>query len=183
MLVQDSRGQGYDRVLLSQTKDAGEAFAVLQEGEWSAAICQEFETESGTRTGVFRCNLVELSPDAEAMRLYVTQICATDGWSFPAELAAEIPSELGLPASTGESIAFKLGWIDHSTPLIVNPPSGNESTMGDGYGAFKSACADRQKMIFVGSNGGMLHAFKGEDGDELWAYIPFNLLYHLKKLG
>jgi len=115
LLVQDSRGQGYDRVILSLSKDAAEAFAVLQEGQWSPVLVQEFETENGPQKGAFRCKLVELSPDAEQFRLYVTQICATTGWSYPESLAAEIQSEKGLPASTGESMAYKLEWIDLQT--------------------------------------------------------------------
>lgn len=80
------------------------------------------------------------------------------------------------------------------------------------YGKFSSRWKDRPLTIFTGANDGMIHAFKGgiyhpgdnprtsgeeergwygsEDttarsggiGDERWAYIPFNLLPHLKWL-
>ena len=37
-------------------------------------------------------------------------------------------------------------------------------------------CSERKEVLFAGSNGGMLHAFDTSDGEELWAYIPANLL-------
>jgi predicted AlkP superfamily phosphohydrolase/phosphomutase len=115
LLLQNSRGQGYDRIYLSLSKDVAEAFAVLELGQWSPVVVQAFETEAGSRQGAFRCKLVELSPDAGEFRLYVTQICPLDGWSYPAALAGEISSGNGLPGSMGESIAYKLGWIDLGT--------------------------------------------------------------------
>jgi len=52
--------------------------------------------------------------------------------------------------------------------------------MGTGYDAFKLANANRQKLIFVGANDGMLHAFDAATLNEAWAFIPNNLLYKLK---
>ena len=41
-----------------------------------------------------------------------------------------------------------------------------------GYQAFYAANAARTTAVFVGANDGMLHAFNGVTGDELFAYIP-----------
>jgi type IV pilus assembly protein PilY1 len=47
-----------------------------------------------------------------------------------------------------------------------------------GYSAFKSANASRPKVVYVGANDGMLHAFNGDtsgaagSGEELFAYVP-----------
>ena len=57
-----------------------------------------------------------------------------------------------------------LGAYIHSRPLILHY-GGNEST------------------IFVGGNDGMLHAFDDTTGQELWAFIPPNLLSRLKNLN
>jgi type IV pilus assembly protein PilY1 len=48
----------------------------------------------------------------------------------------------------------------------------------------KTALADskRHKMIYVGANDGMLHAFDADTGSEVWAYVP-NLLYGNGQLG
>jgi len=41
-----------------------------------------------------------------------------------------------------------------------------------GYSAFYNANKSRTPAVFVGANDGMLHAFNGGTGDELFAYIP-----------
>ena len=57
-----------------------------------------------------------------------------------------------------------LGSFIHSRPLILHY-GGNDS------------------VIFAGSNDGMLHAFDDLTGEELWAFIPQNLLPKLKNLN
>ena len=57
-----------------------------------------------------------------------------------------------------------LGAYIHSRPLILH------------YG-------ENQSAIFVGGNDGMLHAFDDTTGEELWAFIPPNLLPRLKNLN
>lgn len=116
-LLCDRTGQGYDQLHLSLSPDTAQAFAVLEPGQWSPVIVQEFETEQGRQRGAFRCKLVELRPDGRRFRLFVTQIAALDGWAYPESLAEEIRSELGLPISSHESMAYNLGWIDLQTYL------------------------------------------------------------------
>jgi len=41
-----------------------------------------------------------------------------------------------------------------------------------GYAQFKTAKQGRLRIIYAGSNGGMLHAFSAVDGEEEWAFIP-----------
>ena len=40
----------------------------------------------------------------------------------------------------------------------------------------------RTTVLIAGANDGMLHAFRESDGEELWAFIPPNLLGRLKEL-
>lgn len=42
---------------------------------------------------------------------------------------------------------------------------------------------DSRSVIFVGANDGMLHAFDSVTGEELWGFIPYELLGRLKKLS
>ena len=44
------------------------------------------------------------------------------------------------------------------------------------YLQFKSQNKDRQAILYVGSNDGMLHGFNADTGVELFAYIP-SVLY------
>ncbi len=69
---------------------------------------------------------------------------------------------------------WPLGDILHSKPLIFSYSSFTEAQEDD-YTYNKS-------MVFVGSNDGMLHAFKDADGTEAWAFIPDNLVPKLKYL-
>jgi hypothetical protein len=81
----------------------------------------------------------------------------------------------------GKGRAWKLGDINHSTPVVVGPPVQTASLMGTGYDQFKTAQANRIKVLYVGANDGMLHCFDVTNGAELWAFIPYNLLPKLQK--
>lgn len=66
-----------------------------------------------------------------------------------------------------------LGDIVGSTPVYVGPPS--LMYVDAGYAAFKTAKKDRQAMVYVGANDGMLHAFPVNSaglGNESWAFVP-----------
>jgi type IV pilus assembly protein PilY1 len=63
-----------------------------------------------------------------------------------------------------------LGDIIHSTPVVVGAPTG--FTEDPDYQAFMAANATRTRMLYVGANDGMLHAFSAASGDEAWAFVP-----------
>lgn len=77
-----------------------------------------------------------------------------------------------------------LGDFINSNPLLVKSGAdlgyGGLTLGGSGYNAFRTTKGLRNGMLFVGSNGGMLHAFKDtlattptpEDGKEVFAYVP-----------
>ena len=85
-----------------------------------------------------------------------------------------------LDGDTTEARSWKMGDPFHSAPALVIPPPGlsTDST----YLAFKTAQASRTKVLLVGANDGMLHAFRESDGQELWAYVPSDELGSLKLL-
>ena len=82
----------------------------------------------------------------------------------------------------GENRPWKLGDINHSAPQVLEPPGGISALMGTGYAEFKEAQKNRQRVVLVGANDGMLHCFDTTSLNELWAFIPNNLLYKLKKM-
>jgi type IV pilus assembly protein PilY1 len=110
----------------------------------------------------------------------------------------------GLRRRTIEGSVWKLGDIVYSTPVAVSKPPDNFHVIyGDeSYRDYWEANRNRETIIYVGANDGMLHAFTSWDydeatgqytkpsgapaseqiGDELWAYIPQSLLPHLKWL-
>ncbi|WP_084435408.1 pilus assembly protein [Desulfomicrobium escambiense] len=105
----------------------------------------------------------------------------------------------------GNGTTWRLGDIVYSSPTIVGTPTENyhilyrDSTYRDFYNYYKN----RRQVVYVGANDGMIHAFNGGFyksksegfslshngtqttfplGMELWSYIPYNLLPHLKWL-
>jgi type IV pilus assembly protein PilY1 len=108
----------------------------------------------------------------------------------------------------GANRVWKLGDIIYSTPTLIGKPGENwEFTYNDtSYKTFKNKYNNRRHVLYVGSNDGMLHAFNAGFynaaqskfevgtstptysagipalGEELWAYIPYNLLPHLRWL-
>ena len=82
----------------------------------------------------------------------------------------------------GSNRYWKMGDINHSTPVVVGPPDQDSAYMGTGYAAFKTAYASRSKVIYVGANDGMLHCFDAATGEELWGFIPYNLLPKLRNM-
>lgn len=104
----------------------------------------------------------------------------------------------------GADEVWRLGDIIHSTPAVVGSPSSNyKAKYGDpSYDTFWQQYEYRRQMIYTGANDGMLHAFNGGFwnlntlgfetavtgkanhalGAELWSYVPYNLLPHLRWL-
>jgi type IV pilus assembly protein PilY1 len=97
----------------------------------------------------------------------------------------------------------KLADIYHANVNVVGPVEGTVSAddgsanndkkdsyyrYHNGYDNFKTgnscgeACSSRTEVVIAGSNGGILHAFKTSDGEELWGYIPPNIIGKLKTM-
>jgi hypothetical protein len=68
----------------------------------------------------------------------------------------------------------------HTRPVPVGPPAFPVSW--GYYPEFKIDHAGRETVIYVGGNGGMLHAISDSNGTERWAYMPKMALGKLKKL-
>jgi hypothetical protein len=74
-----------------------------------------------------------------------------------------------------------LGDIIHSNPAYVQKPlTGFPST---DYLDFAATYNDRNALVFVGANDGMLHAFDADDGEEIYAYIPSMVISRLPRLA
>ena len=119
MLVVASEGQGFDHVILSESKDVEAAFATLRKGGWSDNVIQTFDTDAGPKRAAFRCKLTELTENGRDVQLYITDLCGLDGWSVPEEVAAEIPCQEGLPLAGYPGFAWGAGWIDTDTFIEV----------------------------------------------------------------
>jgi type IV pilus assembly protein PilY1 len=79
-------------------------------------------------------------------------------------------------------IAGRLGDIVHSAPTFIGPPSRlrrGSAPFPEGaglYSQFRFDNKDRESVIYVAANDGMLHGFHAETGDEVVGYLPNNLI-------
>jgi type IV pilus assembly protein PilY1 len=70
-----------------------------------------------------------------------------------------------------------LGDIVHATPVVVGAPS--TFSPDEDYQRFYEAHINRSHTVYVEANDGMLHAFNGINGEELWAFVPESALPEL----
>lgn len=77
-----------------------------------------------------------------------------------------------------------LGDIVYSAPKYVGAPSFRyrDNLEDKKYSVFKADNKNRDEMIYVGANDGMLHAFDAQTGVERFAYIPSSLIGRLPLL-
>ena len=77
-----------------------------------------------------------------------------------------------------------LGDTVNATPAFMRDP---RFAFGDAvtpsYGSFKTTNTGRQATLFIAANDGMLHAFNGDTGQEMWGYVPKMLMPNLYKLS
>jgi hypothetical protein len=96
------------------------------------------------------------------------------------------PGDLGLKTAAERDglVSYvrnlKLGDIFHSNSVVVGSPSSFFEDAGfNGPGQFYETNKNRTKVILVGANDGMLHAFNAATGVEQWAFVPNTLLKNL----
>lgn len=74
----------------------------------------------------------------------------------------------------------KLGDLVDSAPLWVGAPAANFSDPT--YAGFRSTYINREPLVYVGSNDGMLHGFDANTGVEKLAYVPAEVFPNLTQL-
>jgi type IV pilus assembly protein PilY1 len=82
---------------------------------------------------------------------------------------------------TRDRNGWRLGDIVDSSPTVVGKPAAFHDYLN--YPSYHSANRNRDEMLYVGANDGMLHAFKVADGSEAWAYVPKAVLPRLSALA
>jgi type IV pilus assembly protein PilY1 len=97
------------------------------------------------------------------------------------------PADLGVATNAQRDAlvsyirSLPLGDIFHSNSVIVGSPSRFFEDAGYSEpGGFYEQNKDRAKVVIVGANDGMLHAFDVATGVEQWAFIPNSVLKNLK---
>ena len=73
----------------------------------------------------------------------------------------------------GKDRDWKLGPILRSVPSVVGPPPTYKNIPG--RSSFASTYAARERLVYITSNDGVLHAFRAKSGQEAFAYVPPHL--------
>lgn len=106
--------------------------------------------------------------------------------------------------NTTEVRSSKLADIYHSDLIVVSKPEAPTANTGNSnfektdafyrnntstpYNNFKNSsecggsCNTRTEVVIAGANSGILHAFNSNTGDELWGYIPPNIIGKLSSI-
>ena len=157
-----------DAVLL---RDAG---IELNAKSWSARMV--YTAHDGQSDGRYN----------DRIRFAISEITTLDDYLGLGEDSPEVPPlvrfVLGYNDASARERPWKLGDINHSSPQTLLPPNDNVARMGAGYEAFVNDNADRPKVVLVGANDGMLHCFDPVTLEELWGFIPNNLLPKLRRM-
>ena len=92
-----------------------------------------------------------------------------------AYLQGQRTHEVGQPGGFLRRRSGSLGAAPYGNLLYVGAP--RLGMPGAGYGAHRKALLQRRKMLYLGANDGLLHAFDARTGSEVFAYLPQALLH------
>jgi len=178
---------------------------------WEGSLQAYTLNTDNTMTLLWDDNTVLAGTPASDRRIY-TGALSGGAWSRLDFTTAAIDNNmLALADSTirnnvvnyvrGEGRTSKLGDIFHSKPVVVGPPSqfyfdeGYSTSVPAGDNSFVNLKAHRQRVVYVGTNDGMLHGFlsgtyqtsgpnaglyDSGTGYEMFGYIPAHLLDQLE---
>lgn len=115
LLITDDDG-AYTRLCVAEERDCAKAFCTLRVGEWSEKLQRIFITASGPKRAVFRMKLMELKPSGKGLKLFLSPLCALDGYHHPVSLADELAEHVEeMPLCNFGIEELNLEWIDDET--------------------------------------------------------------------
>ena len=118
ILAVDSRGAGYDRVLICRSRDGNDVVAAAGLGEWSEWAIELFRIEGRSQQASVRFKLLRLAADGAGLKLYRTQITYTSGFTYgDAELEAELIERFGPYQEHASMTPYTAGMVDYDTAL------------------------------------------------------------------
>lgn len=102
----------YRRVFIGKTKDYKKPLCILREGEWSDFIIHNFHWKGKRVKAGFRFKLILLSPQADRLRLYRSEVYPVEKFSYPEGITEELTRVAGPYVGTPGRILLGAGWMD-----------------------------------------------------------------------
>ena len=115
LLLLESEGKGYDKILLYKSKDTAKVLDTLKEGKWTRWHREKFIVGSKEKIGTVRFKLIELSPDGQKVWLYRSQVYPLAGFIFPAEREEELIKVCGPYINEDVWRIYYQGGVDEAT--------------------------------------------------------------------
>lgn len=180
-----------------ELRDANDADAVDPKTGYFADGAKNFWSRDTKPDGadVFRGGVANVMPSPSVRNVYTNVVTgdlttATNALSTANELAFAL-SDFGLAGALGEPEMADL--IDWARGVDIKDEDGDVETkvrnaMGDTLHSrpatvvFGDAQGSQKVVVFVATNDGYLHAIDTDTGQELWAFIPHDLLANLGDL-
>ena len=178
-----------------------------RDGEIDSGETKDFLPSSFSSGDLYRWLDV---PDSAAATALVDYVRGYDDSATTGLRNRTLDKDINLDGAIDSDDVWRLGDIINSTPAVVaTPADAYDATYSDDtYQDFFNRYQTRRQVVYVGGNDGMLHAFNGGFwdpltlefstsgdkpdgtsavahplGSEIWAYVPQNLLPHLKWLA
>jgi len=118
LLIIDSRGHGYDKVLICRQRDGGSRLADAQVGQWSEWAIESFQIAGNSQRAAVRFKVLELSATGDRIKLYRSQITYTTRFTYgDDELAATLINRFGPYQEHASTIPYSSGMADFDTAL------------------------------------------------------------------
>ena len=118
LLALDSRGAGYDRILICRRQNGNDLVASASLGDWSNWAIEAFQINGCSQQASVRFKLLELTSDGNWLKLYRTQVTYTDGFTYGNdELAAELIERFGPYQEHASMTPYTSGMTDFDTAL------------------------------------------------------------------
>lgn len=111
VIIYASTEEGYDKMLISESKDASQALADIKTGHHGSWIVKNFKANDYQRDGRFRFQLLDLSKDGRNFKLYQSAINMAEAYSVPASLTSEVEAVAGCFMEVDDPWAFMDGWM------------------------------------------------------------------------
>jgi type IV pilus assembly protein PilY1 len=179
------------------------AFHLNTDGSLGAALWQS--TDAGKIPGYASRNIFTWSGSA-GITFTQTDLTTAGLWSYVSQTPSTTPPlaaddllkylrgdatrEVKNLNGSYRSRSSALGDIINSDPLYVGAENFGYTSLPEGsrtgttpYNDFLTVKDSRRKMLYVGANDGMLHAFDALTGDERFAYVPNAVLPKLRALS
>jgi len=163
---------------------AWDAGSVLNTQDWDTGRTIVTYNSTTNQGAAFRWNAIDAGAQAALDDDPTTGLVDNDG-----EGAARLDYLRGDTSNVSGGNGYrtrssKLGDLVHSSPFFVGAPAFPypDSLETAPYSAFRASLKNREHMVYVGANDGMLHGFDANTGAEKLAYVPRLVYANLSRL-